>query len=101
MLHALSQSPSDLLGYLVVPLAGCDPVVCRYPGAFLSALGVSLSDPAQVLEVRLGHRGRGHFLDTSVGSGLVQFQTCTYRAPGAAKHPWPTSENATSTHPGE
>src|SRR5829696_1871373 len=61
MLHALSQSPSDLLGYLVVPLAGGHPVLSRYPGTFLSALGVSLSDPAQVLEIRLGHRGRGHF----------------------------------------
>src|SRR5215218_6857965 len=27
------------------------------------------------------------------------FQIFTYHAPGAAKHPWPTSENATSTHP--
>src|SRR5215218_3469576 len=39
--------------------------------------------------------------DTSVGSGLVQLQTFTYQAPGAAKHPWPPSENATSMHPGE
>src|SRR5829696_401430 len=60
-LHALSQAPSDLLGYLVVPLAGCDPVLSRYLGAFLSALGVTLGDPAQVLEIRLGHHGRGHF----------------------------------------
>jgi hypothetical protein len=101
MLHALSQSPSDLLGYLVVPLAGGDPVLSRYPSAFLGALGVTLSDPYQVLEILLAHHGRGHFIDTSVGSGLVQFQLFTYHAPGAAKHPWPTSENATSTHPGE
>src|SRR5215213_6030223 len=111
--HALSNSLRDFLGYLVVPLTGCDPVLSRYAGAFLSALGVTLGDPAQVLEVRLGHRGRGHFIDTSVGSGLVQLQTCTYRAPGAAKHPWPlcvavqasetseTSENPPSTRLGE
>ena len=61
MLHALSQGPSDLLGYLVVPLAGGDPVLRGYPGAFLSALGVTLSDLAQVLEIRLGYHGRGHF----------------------------------------
>src|SRR5829696_1769174 len=85
--HALSNSLRDLLGYLVVPLTGCDPVLSRYPGALLSALGVTLGDPAQVLEIRLGHRGRGHLIDTSVGSGLVQLQTCTYQAPGAAKHP--------------
>src|SRR5829696_1403432 len=107
--QALRSGPSDLLGYLVVLLAGCDPVLSRYLGAFLSALGVSLGDPAQVLEIRLGHRGRGHFIDTSVGSGLVQLQTCTYHAPCAAKHPWPlgvavrasetseTSENPPST----
>src|SRR5215208_5189597 len=35
MLHALSQSPSDLLGEFVVPLAGCDPVLSRYLGALL------------------------------------------------------------------
>src|SRR5215216_7452042 len=77
MLHALSDAPSDLLGYLVVPLAGGYPVLSRYPGAFLSALGVTLSDLAQVLEIRLGHHGRGHFIDTSVGSGRVQFQIFT------------------------
>src|SRR5215211_1153752 len=88
-LHALRNSLRDLLGYLVVPLAGGNPVLRGYPGALLGALGVALSDPAQVLEVRLGHRGRGHLIDTSVGSGLVQLQTCIYRAPGAAKHPWP------------
>ena len=55
-------------------------------------LALALGDPAQVLEILLGHRGRGHFLDTSVGSGLVQLQTSTYHAPCAAKHPWPTSE---------
>src|SRR5215211_4949972 len=87
--HALRNSLRDLLGYLVVLLAGGYPVLSSYPGAFLSALGVTLGDPAQVLEVRLGHLGRGHFIDTSVGSGLVQLQTCTYRTPGAAKHPWP------------
>src|SRR5215208_1181252 len=86
-LNALSQSPSDLLGHLVVPLAGGDPVLSRYPGAFLGAPGVTLGDPAQVLEILLGHRGRGHFLDTSVGSGLVRFQIFTYHAPGTAKHP--------------
>src|SRR5215207_5679747 len=48
-------------------------------------LALHLGDPAQVLEIRLGHHGRGHFIDTSVGSGLVQLQTCTYRVPGAAK----------------
>src|SRR5215213_10271483 len=74
-LHVLSQGPSDLLGYLVAPLAGGDPVLSRYPGAFLRALGVTLGDPTQVFEILLGHRGRGHFIDTSVGSGLVQFQT--------------------------
>src|SRR5215208_7082456 len=84
--HALGNGPSDLLGYLVVPLAGGDPVLSSYPGAFLGALGVSLGDPSQVLEIRLAHHGRGHFIDTSVGSGLVQFQTFTYHAPGAAKH---------------
>ena len=47
----------------------------QYSVAILGALGVALSDPSQVLEIHLGHRGRGHFLDTSVGSGLVQFQT--------------------------
>src|SRR5215207_1019962 len=105
--HALSKALRDLLGCLVVPLTGCDPVLSRYPGAFLSALGVTLGDPAQVLEVRLGDRGRGHLIDTSVGSGLVQFQTCTYRAPGAAKHPWllcvavRASENPPSTRLGE
>src|SRR5215217_7758713 len=88
-LHALSKGPSDLLGYLVVPLAGGDPVLSRYPGAFLSALGVTLVELAQVLEIGLAHRGRGHLIDTSVGSGLVQLQTSTYRAPCAAKHPWP------------
>src|SRR5215218_3241817 len=101
MLHALSQGPSDLLGYLVVPLAGGDPVLSRYAGALLGALGVSLGDLAQVLEIGLGHHGRGHFIDTSVGSGLVQFQIFTCHAPGAAKHPWPTSENSSSTHSGE
>src|SRR5215213_164648 len=100
-LNALPKGPSDLLGCLVVPLTGGAPVLTRYPGAFLGALGVCLGDPSQVLEIRLGHHGRGHFIDTSVGSGLVQFQIFTYHAPGAAKHPWPTSENATSTHPGE
>src|SRR5215208_1827763 len=85
-LNALPKGPSDLLGCLVVPLTGGDPVLTRYPGAFLGALGVSLGDPSQVLEIRLGHHGRGHFIDTSVGSGLVQFQTFTYHAPGAAKH---------------
>src|SRR5215216_5739260 len=100
MLHALRSGPSDFLGYLVVPLAGGYPVLSGYPGAFLGALGITLGDPSQVLEIRLGHHGRGHFLDTSVGSGLVQFQIFTYHAPGAAKHPWPTSENATSTHSG-
>src|SRR5215216_2431924 len=35
MLHALRKGPSDLLGYLVVPLAGCDPVLSSDPGAFL------------------------------------------------------------------
>src|SRR5215217_8976244 len=74
-LHALRKGPSDLLGYLVVPLAGGDPVLSRYPGAFLGALGVTLGDPSKVLEILLGHRGRGHLIDTSVGSGLVQFQT--------------------------
>src|SRR5215212_7995202 len=101
MLHALGNGPSDLLGYLVVPLAGGDPVLSRYPDALLGALGIRLDDLAQVLEIRLGHHGRGHFIDTSVGSGRVQFQTCTYQAPRAAKHPWPTSDNATSTHSGE
>src|ERR671910_2924067 len=100
MINALSQIPSDLLGYLVVRLAGGDPVLGRYPGALLRALGVTLGDLAQVLEIGLGHHGRGHFIDTSVGSGLVQFQIFTYQAPRAAKHPWPTSENATSTHSG-
>src|SRR5215217_5209963 len=100
-LNALPKGPSDLLGYLVVPLAGGDPVLSSDPGAFLGALGVSLGDPSQVLEIRLGHHGRGHFIDTSVGSGVVQFQTCTSQAPHAAKHPWPTSDNATSTHSGE
>src|SRR5215218_10214286 len=88
-LNAPRKGPSDLLGCLVVPLAGGDPVLGGYPGALLGALCVSLSDPSQVLEVRLGHHGRGHLIDTSVGSGLVQLQTCIYRAPGAAKHPWP------------
>src|SRR5687767_8893428 len=69
MLHALRQGPSDILGYLVVHLAGGDPVLSGYPGAFLGALGVALSDPSQVLEILLGHRGRGHLIDTSVGSG--------------------------------
>src|SRR5215212_2794007 len=87
MLHALRKGPSDLLGYLVVPLAGGDPVLSRYPGALLGALGITLGDLAQVLEIGLGHHGRGHFIDTSVGSGLVQFQIFTYQAPGAAKHP--------------
>src|SRR5215213_11280279 len=32
--HALRNGLRDLLGYLVVPLAGCDPVLSRYPGAF-------------------------------------------------------------------
>src|SRR5215203_5631634 len=100
-LHAPRNGPSDLLGYLVVPLAGGDPVLSGYPGAFLGALGITLGDLAQVLEIGLGHHGRGHLIDTSVGSGLVQFQIFTYHAPGAAKHPWPTSENATSTHSGE
>src|SRR5215216_1351404 len=108
--HALRNSLHDLLCCLVVPLAGGYPVLSRYPGAFLSALGVTLGDPAQVLEVRLGHRGRGHFIDTSVGSGLVQFQIFTYHAPCAAKHPWPlgvavraseTSENPPSRRFGE
>src|SRR5215210_6421227 len=80
MLHALRSGPSDLLSYLVVPLAGGYPVLSRYPGAFLSALGVALGDLAQVLEVRLGHHGRGHFIDTSVGSGLVQLQTHIFTA---------------------
>src|SRR5829696_2684442 len=101
MLHALRSGPSDLLGYLVVPLAGGYPVLRGYPGAFLGALGVTLGDPSQVLEIHLGHHGRGHFIDTSVGSGLVQFQIFTYHAPGAAKHPWRTSENSTSTQSGE
>src|SRR5215211_5411863 len=74
-LHALRKGPSDLLGELVVLLAGGDPVLSGYPGAFLGALGVALGELAQVLEVGLGHGGRGHFIDTSVGSGLVQFQT--------------------------
>src|SRR5215208_6039759 len=74
-LHALGDGLRDLLGYLVVPLAGGDPVLRGYLGAFLGALGVTLGDPAQVFEILLGHRGRGHFIDTSVGSGLVQFQT--------------------------
>src|SRR5919112_1284853 len=100
-LNAPRKGLRDLLGCLVVPLAGGDPVLSRYPSAFLGAFRVSLGDPAQVLEIRLAHHGRGHFIDTSVGSGLVQFQIFTYHAPGAAKHPWPTSENATSTHPGE
>src|SRR5215213_462963 len=91
-LNAPRKGPSDLLGCLVVPLTGGDPVLTRYPGAFLGALGVSLGDPSQVLEILLGHHGRGHFIDTSVGSGLVQFQIFTYHAPGAAKHPWPTSD---------
>src|SRR5215217_945575 len=73
--HALRNSLRDLLGYLVVPLAGGHPVLRGYPGALLGALGVALSDPAQVLEIMLGHGGRGHLIDTSVGSGLVQFQT--------------------------
>src|SRR5215208_4672227 len=85
-LNASPKGPSDLLGCLVVPLTGGDPVLTRYLGAFLGALGVSLGDPSQVLEIRLGHHGRGHFIDTSVGSGLVQFQIFTYHAPGAAKH---------------
>src|SRR5215211_3854350 len=79
-LNALPKGPSDLLGCLVVPLVGGDPVLSRYPGAFLGALGVSLGDPSQVLEIRLGHHGRGHFIDTSVGSGLVQFQTHVFTA---------------------
>ena len=74
-LDALRKGLRDLLGYLVVPLAGGYLVLSRYPGAFLGAPGVSLGDPSQVLEVRLGHHGRGHFIDTSVGSGLVQLQT--------------------------
>src|SRR5919107_5815645 len=37
------------------------------------------------------------FIDTSVGSGRVQFQIFTYHAPGAAKHLWPTSENSVNT----
>src|SRR5215208_4645962 len=86
-LNAPRKGPSDLLGYLVVPLAGGYPVLSRYPSAFLGAPGVTLGDLAQVLEIGLGHHGRGHFIDTSVGSGLVQLQICTYRAPGAAKHP--------------
>src|SRR5215204_6900424 len=85
--HALRKGPSDLLGYLVVPLAGGYPVLSGYPDALLSALGITLGDLAQVLEIGLGYHGRGHFIDTSVGSGLVQFQIFTYRAPGAAKHP--------------
>src|SRR5215216_7452370 len=88
-LRALRNGPSDLLGNLVVPLAGGHPVLSGYPGAFLGALGITLGDPAQVLEILLGNRGRGHLIDTSVGSGLVQLQTSTYRAPGAAKHGWP------------
>src|SRR5829696_5851593 len=88
-LNAPRKGPSDLLGYLVVPLAGGDPVLSRYSGAFLGALGVTLGDPSQVLEIGLGHHGRGHFIDTSVGSGLVQLQIFTYHAPGAAKHGWP------------
>src|SRR5215208_5688257 len=52
-LHALRKGLRDLLGYLVVPLAGGDPVLSRYPGAFLGALGVALSDPAQVFEIHL------------------------------------------------
>src|SRR5215213_5557178 len=80
MLHALSNAPSDLLGYLVVPLAGGYPVLSSYPGAFLSALGVTLGDLAQVLEIRLGHHGRGHSIDTSVGSGRVQLQTYLFTA---------------------
>src|SRR5215203_941285 len=101
MLHALSKGLRDLLGYLVVPLAGGYPVLSSYPGALLGALGITLGDLAQVLEIGLGHHGRGHFIDTSVGSGLVRFQIFTYHAPGAAKHPWPTSENATPTHSGK
>src|SRR5215208_66971 len=59
--HALRKGPSYVPGELTVPLARGDPVVGRYPGTFLGALGVALGDPAQVLEVRLGHGGRGHF----------------------------------------
>src|SRR5215216_4550413 len=52
-LHALGNSLRDLLGYLVVPLAGGYPVLSRYPGAFLGALGITLGDLAQVLEIGL------------------------------------------------
>src|SRR5215204_6836401 len=38
-LHALRKGLRDLLGYLVVPLAGGHPVLRGYPGALLSALG--------------------------------------------------------------
>src|SRR5215210_1433798 len=65
--HALRKGLRYALGYLVVPLAGGRPVIGRYPGAILGALGIGLGDPAQVLEVRLAHRGRGHLIDTSVG----------------------------------
>src|SRR5215218_2974011 len=74
-LHALRNGPSYGPGEFVVSLAGGDPVLSRYPGALLGGLRVALGDLAQVLEVRLGHRGRGHLIDTSVGSGRVQFQT--------------------------
>src|SRR5215212_4514593 len=80
MLHALSDGLRDLLGCLVVPLAGGYPVIGRYLSAFLGALGVTLGDLAQVLEIRLAHHGRGHFIDTSVGSGRVQFQTHLFTA---------------------
>src|SRR5215207_8447732 len=68
MLHALSKGMRDLLGCLVVPLAGGYPVLSGYPGAFLGALGITLGDLDQVLAIGLGHHGRGHFLDKSVGS---------------------------------
>src|SRR5215217_3985500 len=46
-LHDLSKGPSDLLCYLVVPLAGGDAVLSRYPGSSLSALGVTIVELAQ------------------------------------------------------
>src|SRR5215216_6338233 len=58
--HTLGDGVDHLLGYLVIPLAGGYPVLSSYPGAFLGDLGVAFGDPAQVLEIRLGHRGRGH-----------------------------------------
>ena len=75
--HALRNRPSDLLGYLGVPLAGGDPVLGGYSGTFLGALGVGLGDPAQVLEIRLGHGSRGH-LSTPPSVVVSSSSKCIY-----------------------